>query len=112
MAAIAGEVRVIVRERMSVFAKIVFKSTLWLCRLQISRTHYRLIGSLQRAFAVPSIAWVMLVPERIIDGERELHAPVGSVCASITAESYSVLSYAPILCTLKAANTSLECRRF
>ena len=81
LATILGEIWVIVRERMSVFAWIVFESTLWLCRLQVNGTHYRLIGSLQRAFAVPAVARVMLVPEWIIDGQRELHAPVGSVCA-------------------------------
>ena len=80
-AAIAGEIWVLVWECMTVFARIVFKSTLRLCGFQFSGTHYRVIGSLQWAFAVPTVSRVMVVPERVIDGQRELHAPVGSVCA-------------------------------
>ena len=80
-AAIAWEIWVLVRECMPVFARIVFKSTLRLCGFQFSGTHYRFISSLQRALAVPAVARVMIVPERIIDGQRELLEPIGSVCA-------------------------------
>ena len=66
---------------MSVLSRIVFKPTLRLGRFHVIRTVDRFISSLQRAFAVPSVARVMIVPERIIDGQRELLEPVGSVCA-------------------------------
>ena len=66
---------------MSVLSRIVFKPTLWLCRFEVIRTVDRFISSFERAFAVPSIARVMIVPERIIDGQRELLEPIGSVCA-------------------------------
>ena len=80
-AAITWEIRVLVRERMSVFARIVFKSTLWLGRFHVIRTVDRFISSFERAFAVPTVPRVMIVPERIIDGQRELLEPIGSVCA-------------------------------
>ena len=66
---------------MPVFAWIVFESALWLGRFHVIRTVDRFISSFERAFAVPTVARVMIVPERIIYGQRELHAPVGSVCA-------------------------------
>ena len=66
---------------MSVFARIVFKSTLWLGRFHVIRTVDRFISSFERAFAVPTVPRVMIVPERIIDGQRELLEPIGSVCA-------------------------------
>ena len=66
---------------MSVFARIVFKPTLRLGRFHVIRTVDRFISSFERALAVPAVARVMIVPERIIDGQRELLEPIGSVCA-------------------------------
>ena len=66
---------------MPVLSRIVFKPTLRLGRFHVIRTVDRFISSFERALAVPAVARVMIVPERSIDRQRELHAPVGSVCA-------------------------------
>ena len=66
---------------MPVLSRIVFKSTLWLGKFHVIRTVDRFISSFERALAVPAVARVMIVPERIIDGQRELLEPIGSVCA-------------------------------
>ena len=66
---------------MSVLARIVFKTTLWLGRFHVIRTVDRLISCFKRALAVPSVARVMVIPERIINRQRESHLPVLAMAA-------------------------------
>ena len=35
----------------------------------------RLVGGFERALAVPAVARAVLVPERVVDGARQLHRP-------------------------------------
>ena len=66
----------IVAECVSILSRIVLQSSLWLCRLHVLGTDYWVIGGFERAFAVPSVTWVMLIPERIIHREGEFHLPI------------------------------------
>ena len=81
MATLVRKIRVIVTEGVSIFAWIILQSSLWLGRFHICRTNYWVVGGFEGALAIPSVAWVVFVPERIIDRECKLHEPVCSMAA-------------------------------
>lgn len=57
------EVWVIVAECVPILARIVLQSSLWLGRFHVLGTYHGGIGGFKRALAVPSVTWVMLIPE-------------------------------------------------
>lgn len=77
------EIRVIVAESVSVAPGVVFQSALRPepveFRLEFRRC--RFVGLLKRAFAVPAVPWMMFVPKRVADRQREASFPKGAVRA-------------------------------
>lgn len=70
-----------VTEQASVLARIIFEPLLCRNRLKLPyRTVvYRIVRLSERAFAVPSVAGMMLVPERVVHRQGEFPLPVMSV---------------------------------
>lgn len=79
MATLVWKIRMIVAECVSILARIVLQTSLWLGRFHVLGTDNGVIGGFKRALAVPSVTWVMLIPERIIYREGEFHLPIDPV---------------------------------
>ena len=77
--AVLWEVWVIVTERVSILASVVLQSPLRLCRLHVLGTDHWVISGFERTLAVPSVSWVVLIPEWIIHWKGKLHLPIGTV---------------------------------
>ena len=76
MATLVRVVRVVIRECVAVLSGIVFESALWrVDAIEVIGTVDGIVGGFERAFAVPSVAGMMLGLEGVVDGECELLFP-------------------------------------
>lgn len=80
--AVLREIRMLLRKELPILARIILQPTLrlvssylCLCRQRSNRV----IGRLERAFAVPSVARSVFVPKWVIDGARQLALPEHAV---------------------------------
>ena len=73
------KIRMIVTECVPILSRIVLQASLRLGRFHVLGTYHGGIGGFKRALAVPSVTWVMLIPERIIHREGEFHLPIDPV---------------------------------
>ena len=70
------EVRMVVGEGVAVLSGIVFEPTLWrVDAVEVVGSVDGIVGLFEGALAVPSVAGVVLGPERVVDGECELLFP-------------------------------------
>lgn len=67
----------IIGESLSILSRVVFKTALWLVDgvVEVIGTVDGVVGLFEGTLAVPSVAWVVLGPEGIVDGEGELLFP-------------------------------------
>lgn len=70
------EVRVVIGEGVAVLSGVVFEPTLWrVDAVEVVGSVDGIVGLFEGALAVPSVAGVVLGPERVVDGECELLFP-------------------------------------
>ena len=79
MATLVWKIRMLVTERVPILARVVLQTSLRLCWLHVLETDHGVIGGFKRTLAVPTVTWVMLIPERIIHWKGQLHLPIGTV---------------------------------
>lgn len=61
---------------MSILSRVVFESALrWVDGVEVVWSVDGIVGGLEGALAVPSVARVVLGPEGVVDGEREFLFP-------------------------------------
>ena len=73
------KIRMIVTECVPILSRIVLQASLRLCWLHVFGTDHWVIGCFERTLAVPTVAWVVLIPEWVIHWKGKLHLPIGTV---------------------------------